>query len=182
MTKKAHFLHVLAVVGTTALSVLAEALTTGQLSHAAWAVPALFLVNYLRKMMNPTPPAATLALLLALTALSSCKTITGPVPPPGTPGFTNCSDTAVHQAALNLLPSVENALATDNWESALLTIVAGVGGPLALAEVNCAVLWVENNAALQATATADSLEATKAAHAKAWLEKHPVTFMDGGAP
>jgi hypothetical protein len=115
-----------------------------------------------------------------LLASVDCRTITGPAPPPGTPGFANCSDAAVHLAALNLLPSVENALATDNWESALLAIVASVGGPLALAEVDCAVLWVESKAQTNVIATADSLEATKEAHAKAWLEKHPVTFADAG--
>ncbi len=110
--------------------------------------------------------------LLMLIALGACG-ISGPVPPPGTPGIVNCSDTALHQAELNILPSVETALASANWEQALLTLVASIGGPLALAEVNCVVAWVENQAALQATATADSLEATKVSHARAWLAKHP---------
>jgi hypothetical protein len=178
MTKKAHFLHVLAVVGTTALSVLAEALTTGQLSHAAWAVPALFLVNYLRKLTGTTPPPATLVMLVALTAISSCKTITGPVPPPGTPGLANCSDATMHDAELRLLPSLENAVALANFadvEGAVAQIVAteaiSVGGPLALAEASCVIAWIESKAEAVAGVTADSLEARKAANAKTWLAK-----------
>lgn len=128
------------------------------------------------RWVAPRILAAAAVCLLALGSGDGCKSL-GPTPPPGTPGVVNCLDAAVHQAALGLLPSVENALATDNWEAALLTIVAQDGGPLALAAVDCAVLWVESKAATSASATADSLEATKEAHAKAWLAKHPVTFQ-----
>ena len=109
--------------------------------------------------------------LLAFVALAACG-ITGPVPPPGTPGIVNCSDTALHQAELNILPSVETALASANWEQALLTVAAGIADPLAIQEVSCVVAWVESEADKAASATADSLEATKEAHAKSWLTKY----------
>jgi hypothetical protein len=172
----------LAVTALTVLgSVLVEALApAGALGHYQWSAPALVTVTWLLHAIaksGPTagPPAAALVLLAAL-GLSSCSTL-GPVPPPGTPGFVNCSDAALHAAALNILPSVENALATDGYEAALATIIASVGGPLALAEVECAVAWVLSKAEESAPATADSLEAAKAAHAKAWLAAHPVTFQ-----
>jgi hypothetical protein len=38
--------------------------------------------------------------------------------------------------------------------------------------VSCVVAWVEEEATKAAATTADSLEATKAAHAKAWLAKY----------
>lgn len=108
-----------------------------------------------------------------LCSLGGCQSL-GPTPPPGTPGFVNCSDTALHQAELNLLPAVETALASASWESALLSIAAGVGGPLAMAEVSCTVQWVLSKAEASAAATSDSVEATKAANAKAWLVKYPI--------
>jgi hypothetical protein len=111
---------------------------------------------------------------LALASLIGGCGITGPVPPPGTPGIVACSDTALHEAELSILPNVETALASANWEQALLSLVAGIGGPLALQEVSCAVQWVEAQAEKSGSVTADSLEATKAAHAIAWLAKHPV--------
>jgi hypothetical protein len=121
-------------------------------------------------------------LFLVLLCLSGCKSL-GPTPPPGTPGFVNCSDTAIHQAALNLLPSIETALATANFEAAIAALVALDGGPLALAEAACAVQWVLSKAQqnLVATTTSsspgDSIEAAKVANAKAWLAAHPVTFQ-----
>jgi hypothetical protein len=112
----------------------------------------------------------------AVLVVSGCPATSGPTPPPGTPGIVNCSEAALHAAALNILPAVANALATGGYEAALLSIVASVGGPLALSEVECAVAWVASQSAKAALATADPLEATKAANAKAWLASHPVTF------
>lgn len=121
--------------------------------------------------------------LLVFVALANCKTISGPVPPPGTPGVVNCLDTAVHNAALGFLPAVENALATDNWEAALATIVAQDGGPLALAAVECAVAWIVSKAETNtAMASVDPLEVTKEAHGKAWLSKQGVQFATPVGP
>lgn len=183
MSKTSHFWHILSVGGFFGGAELIDVFRPdgpfGRWHYAPFVVAAaVYLVRVAAKYLGkPVPPSAPLALLL-LTALClcSCKSL-GPTPPPGTPGFVNCSDAAIHQAALGLLPAVENALATDNWEAALLTIIAQDGGPLALAEVDCAVLWVESKAEDAQATTADSLEATKAAHAKAWLVKHPVTFQ-----
>lgn len=110
-----------------------------------------------------------------LLSLAGCKTL-GPTPPPGTPGFVNCSEAALHAAALNILPSAETAIAAVNYEAAVAALIAGIGGPLAFAEVACALQWIANEAALQETATGDPLEALKAANARAWLAAHPVQF------
>ena len=119
------------------------------------------------------PLALVLGVLLC--SLSGCKSL-GPTPPPGTPGFVSCSETTLHQAELGILPAVETALASANWEGALLSIVAGIGGPLALAEVNCVVTYIESEAAKASTATADSIEAAKVSHAAAWLLKYPANI------
>ena len=64
-----------------------------------------------------------------------------------------------------------------------MTIVASVAGPFALQEVSCVVAFVESEATKQSIATADSLEATKASNAAAWLAKHPANITGAmGAP
>lgn len=178
MNKSTHFRYsILTALGVVAACAVELFGPTGALGHKTWSAPGLAISIWLVHWVATKKAGAPTALLL-LTALclSSCRSL-GPTPPPGTPGFVNCSDAAIHQAALGFLPAVENALATDNWESALLTIIAQDGGPLALAEVDCAVLWVESEAAKSAPLTADSLEATKQGHAQAWFAKHPVTFQ-----
>jgi hypothetical protein len=100
----------------------------------------------------------------------------GPVPPADGGTFTDCAGAALHQTEVDILPAVENALASSNWESALISIATQLGGPLALEEVACVVAWVEAKAEQQAQLTADSLEATKAVHAKAWQAKHPANI------
>jgi hypothetical protein len=125
------------------------------------------------------PTAAALVLLLPFLGGATCikSQPVGPVPPPDAgPSFVNCSDAALHQAALNILPAAETAIAQSNYEAAVAALIAGIGGPLAFAEVACALQWIESKAEANVTATADSLEATKAAHAKAWLAAHAVTF------
>lgn len=121
---------------------------------------------------------ALLFLALPLLGASTCLHTNGPTPPAdGGVTFVNCSEAAIHQAALNILPSVETAIASANWEQALAAIIAGIGGPLAFAEVACAVAWIETKAESAGTmATKDPLEATKAAHARAWLSAHSVVF------
>ena len=176
MTGKQHFAHIWSVILTSIVALLTPALLPGgALAHYSWAPLALAAVVYAVRVFNlgAGPPAALVLLVLGL---ASCG-ITGPAPPPGTPGIVNCSEAALHAAALNILPSVETALTTDSYEAALATLIASVGGPLAVAEVECAVEWVANNAALQETATGDPLEAAKATRARTWLAAHPVTFQ-----
>lgn len=121
---------------------------------------------------------AALILGVLLCSLSGCNSVLGPTPPPNTPGFVNCSDTAIHQAALNLLPSIETALATGSYEAAIAALIAQDGGPLALAEAACAVQWVISKLEGQSAATsADSIASTQVANGKAWLAAHPVTFQ-----
>ena len=127
------------------------------------------------------------ALLAFLALASACPSI-GPTPPPGTPGITNCSDAALHAAELKLLPSLENAVGSADYasaEAAIATIIAQealtVGVPLATAEASCVISWILSKAESAATATADSLEATKAANAKQWLTAHPANVTGAAA-
>lgn len=171
MTGKQHLAHIVSVVITAVAAVVTPALMPGgALASYSWAPLALAAIAYVARAVANGAVPPTVLVLVAL-GLTSCG-IKGPVPPPNTPGLANCSDAALHEAELNILPSVETALASPNWESALLAIVASVGGPLALTEVSCVVAWVEAEATKAETATADSLEATKAAHARAWLAKY----------
>lgn len=179
MNKKTS-LHFAGLALTAAIGILVDYLTK---SHKVWAPIALALLVDLKPLaasLSGTAPAALV--LLAALSLSGCSHVLGPVPPPGTPGFVNCSDTALHNAEVSILPNVETALASANWEQALLSIVAGIGGPLALGEVNCVVAWVESKAetsvgaATQANSEADPLEVTKGANAAAWLKAHPANI------
>ncbi|HXU23052.1 MAG TPA: hypothetical protein VN697_03370 [Tepidiformaceae bacterium] len=175
MTKK-QLLHIL---GLAAVGVLGGIVDVFTQSHAVWAPIAVALAVDLKNILGTKlsgPPVAVLA-LAALVGLSGCKSVLGPVPPPNTPGFVNCSEAALHAAALNILPSAETAIAQANYEAAVAALIAGIGGPLAFAEVACALQWIASKAALQETATGDPLEATKAAHARAWLAAHPVQFQ-----
>jgi|SRR6185369_314495 len=174
MTKK-QVLHILLLGLVGIIGGVADWLSQ---SHYVWAPIAVAILADV-KVAFPAyfkPPAAILALVMLL-SLSSCKSVLGPTPPPNTPGFVNCSEAALHAAALDILPSAETAIAQANYEAAVAALIAGIGGPLALAEVECALQWIASKAALQETATGDPLEALKAAHARAWLAAHPVTFQ-----
>jgi hypothetical protein len=188
MTTQSHVRHIVVTLALALGAVLVEALApAGALGHYQWAAPALAAVAYVMRMLGPNggPPVATAIVVLAPLAVAlSCSHVLGPVPPPGTPGFVNCSETALHDAALNVLPSVENALATASYEQALATLIASEVGPLAVEEVECAVQWIASQAMAapdggRAPAEYDPLEATKEAHARAWLAAHPVTFAPG---
>lgn len=182
MTSNHHLGHIVSVIVTSVAAVATPALAPGgALAAYSWAPLALAILVYVARLVRngPFPPAAAVALLTVFLA-GGCSHVLGPVPTPGTPGFVNCSDAAIHQAALNILPSVENALAVDGYEAKLATLIASLAGPLALAEVECAVAWVESKAERDVTVTADSLSAAQAAHAKAWLAAHPVTFTPAG--
>jgi len=188
MTKQSHVRHVIVTLVLALGAVLVEVLApAGALGHYQWSAPALSAVAYVLRLLGPNggPPVAAAIVVLAPLALAlSCSHVLGPVPPPGTPGFVNCSETALHEAALNVLPSVENALATASYEQAIATLIASEVGPLAVEEVECAVAWIAAQAETapdggRAPAEYDPLEATKASHARAWLAAHPVTFAPG---
>jgi hypothetical protein len=121
--------------------------------------------------------------LVALLALLSGCWLTKPQPITPTPPdggfadasagqtFKDCSEAAVHQAILGLLPAVETALATQNYVGELAVLVGKYG----IAEVVCAVQYAVERSHLQVMATADPLEGTKLANGRAWLATHPVT-------
>jgi len=181
MTKAQHVKHAILVALAAVAPALIEILgPEGAFGHKAWAAPALAVVLWTVRAMNPSsgpPAAAALVLLLPFLGGAMCvKTPVTPTPADAGPSFVNCSDAAIHQAALNILPNVETAISQPNYEAAIASIIAGLVGPLAFDEVACAVQWVESKAEANAV-TADSLEATKAANAKAWLAAHAVTFQ-----
>jgi len=193
MSKQSHVRHIIVTLALALGAVLVEVLApAGALGHYQWSAPLLAAVVYVLRLLGPNggPPVAAAIVVLAPLALAisctqGCSHVLGPVPPPGTPGFVNCSETALHEAALNVLPNVENALATASYEQALATLIASEVGPLAVEEVECAVEWIATQAETapdggRAPAEYDPLEATKAAHARAWLAAHPVTFAPSG--
>lgn len=184
MKKTDHVKHALFVAFTAIAPALIEVLgPAGAFGHKAWAAPALAVVLWVVRALTAAsvPPVAVLLVLASplLFGGATCKNAPGPIVPPGDagPSFVNCSEAALHQAVLNILPSAETAIAQANYEAAVAALIAGIGGPLAFDEVACAIQWIASKAALQETATGDTLEATKAAHARAWLAAHPVTFQ-----
>lgn len=194
MTTKQHLAHIVSVVLTAVLAVVTPALLPGgALAAYSWAPFALAALAYVARFFKGGVPPAAAALvalagsfllrvltalaIVALLSLTGCKSVLGPTPPPNTPGFVNCSETALHAATLNILPSAETAIAQPDYEAAVAALIAGIGGPLAFAEVACALQWIANEAALQETATGDPLEVLKSTHARAWLAAHPVTFQ-----
>jgi hypothetical protein len=95
--------------------------------------------------------------------------------------FVDCSDAALHNAALKLLPAVETGLATGNLEAALATVGVSLGAPLVVDEVSCAVAWVV--ARVSHSEAADPIENTKLTHGTAWLASHPEARpVNAGAP
>jgi hypothetical protein len=190
MTAKQHVQHAVSVALPVIASSLIELLgPQGALGHYHWSATALMLLIWgvrALNIKNPGPPAAVVVLLGAALACggATCRTV-GPVPPGGT--LTDCSDAALHQAEIALIPQVENALALADYSSvtdALGSIVAGltatVGAPLALAEVTCVVDWVVSEAEKAKTQTADSLEASKAAFGSRWVTEHGATVKPAG--
>lgn len=178
MTSKQHKWHIAVVVLGAIAAGVVELLTNSPLAHAAWAPTALTAVKYLVTYLATTdgaPPAVPPAALLVLAFLPALMGATCIKPPPITPPadggtFTDCSDAALHNAIQTLIPDVETALASGNWDTALAVLISNTAGPLAVAEVTCAVEYVLAKAeAAAAPPQSDSLNATKAAHAKAWL-------------
>lgn len=174
MTKAQHVKHFLAAAVAAVGPVLLVLLTDSPWANAAWAAPAVVVLKWLISATQGTPPPAA-TLLLALACLPALMGATCIKPPPITPPadggtFTDCSDAALHSAIQTLIPDVETALASGNWDTALAVLISNTAGPLAVAEVTCAVEYVLAKAeAAAAPPQSDSLNATKAAHAKAWL-------------
>ena len=84
--------------------------------------------------------------------------------------YEDCAASGLHTAWVNLLPSIETAMATGNIQAALLTEAATVGMPLAVAEFVCGVQYLVNKyLAEKPLYAADSLTATKIANGQRWL-------------
>lgn len=131
------------------------------------------------------PPLSVVALLATVVSLGSfgCWLTKPPpvsptVPDGGFPDasagqtFVDCSLSAVHATELQILPSIETALATADYAVELAKLVSQFG----LAEVECGVQWVVDKASGMAAKTFDAVEEDKAQRGRLWLAAHPVTF------
>lgn len=136
--------------------------------------------------------AASLFLWLGQSA--GCFLTKGPVTPAGADGgmvdaspgakFVDCSDEALRAAGASILPDVETDVALTPAASAaaleglLVTLAAQVGGPLALAELSCAIQYAVNEAkAHLMKAPSDSIEPRKVYNGNAFLARHQVTLV-----
>lgn len=181
-------LHILMLAVTAALGGVVDHLTQ---SHYVWAPVAVALLTDLRPLIasiGSAPPTAAIILAVAVaTGGSSGCWLTKPPPisPTAPDGgfadasagqtFVDCSQTALHDAYLGILPDIETALATGNYVGGLAALVTQYG----LAEVECGVAWVVDKANGMAQTTADPVQLTEANNGRAWLAAHPVTFKGG---
>lgn len=106
--------------------------------------------------VNPTPPDGGFADASAATVAK------------------DCTETALHNAWVKLIPSIETAMATGSIQAAVATEAAIVGIPLATAEFICGVQYLVSVAEGRFAETNDRLERTKATNGKAWLASQGV--------
>lgn len=88
--------------------------------------------------------------------------------------FVDCSDDAIHQAAINLLPTIETGLATGNLDAALVAAGVNLGAPFVMAEVACGIHYLISRITHSQEVAPDGLEAKKLVNGQAWLASHPV--------
>src|SRR6185312_14313298 len=154
---KQRILHGLGLVLAIFLAGFAD-----HLQHSTWALaPAVgtlvtALLVDLRKVFGGGPPSpavvAMLATAISLGSFGCWLTKPQPISPTVPDGgyadasagqtFVNCSEAAVHDVVLGILPAVETALATQDYVGALAVLV----GEYTLAEVACAVSWAGQKA------------------------------------
>jgi hypothetical protein len=101
-----------------------------------------------------------LVTLLALAGAAGCA---GRAPPPAHAG--GCTEGAVHRGALGLLGDVAVALVGADYDAQLAALAAKSGEPA----VTCAVQEMTDEATKKADRTSDPIEASRAAHGRAWL-------------
>lgn len=108
--------------------------------------------------------------MLAIASLmpQSCATKAPPAVDYVVDGVVECAKAGVHEVAVNLIDDAASALATGDWQSALLNLVKQFGE----GAVDCAVAEVADTAGKHAAL--NELEATKARRAKEWLASRPV--------
>lgn len=120
------------------------------------------------------------AILLACT---SCKTTNTPGPVKTVVSdVVNCAKEATRDTALHILDDAASALATANWEGAVMDLVTRFSADA----VACALDYVRSQAVRfnQNASETDRLEALKAGRAAQWLAANHVVFAtaaDGGA-
>ena len=100
-----------------------------------------------------------------------------PLPPTGQPGVTgalvDCSEAAVHQVAVNVMPDVATALSGGDWEASLTALAIKVGEDA----VACAVQHIASSALHDRQASpSDDIASRRYENGTAWLKKHPKTF------
>lgn len=116
--------------------------------------------------------AAVLIIAAALASgASTCQkpTPTGPVAPV-VAGVIDCAEAGVHNVAVNIIDDAASALATGDWQAALVNMVKQFGE----GAVDCAVREVGDTSGKHGSL--DPLEATKAKRAQEWLDSRGVTF------
>jgi len=124
---------------------------------------------------------ACVSAALALTC-AGCKTTSVPGPVKTVVSdVVDCTKGATQDTALHILDDAASALATGNWEAALLDLATRWGGDA----VACVLDRIRGESTrFNATSTEpDRLEAMKAARASQWLAENHVVFAgaDGGA-
>jgi hypothetical protein len=117
-------------------------------------------------------------LLAAALAFGSCATKTPAPVDYVVDGVVECAKAGVHEVAVSIIDDAASALATGDWQSALLNMVKRFGE----GAVACAVAEVADTAGKHAAL--NELEALKAKRAREWLASRPVkvsTLMHRGA-
>lgn len=189
MNNRSHIKHTVSVVLGLLIAIVTPALTSGVLANYSWTPLALAAVVYagrILKNMGGGPPAvAVLALFVTLGSFGCWLTKPQPISPTVPDGgfadasagqtFVDCSEAALHDAWVSLLPDIETAAAVSpaSIQAVIATVAATAGMPLALAEGRCALQYLVDRITHSQKTAPDSLEATKLANAQAWLAAHP---------
>ena len=110
--------------------------------------------------------------ILLSTTVGGC-----PFPPTGQPGvvgaLVDCSEAAVHQVAINVMPDVATALSGGDWEASLTALAIKVGEDA----VACAVQHIASSALHDRQASpSDDIASRRYENGLAWMKKHPVAF------
>jgi hypothetical protein len=114
---------------------------------------------------------------------TSCKTTGAPGPVKTViSDVVNCAKEATRETSLHIIDDAASALATANWQGAVMDLVTRWGADA----VACVLDYVRGQAVRynQVASEPDRLEALKAQRAAQWLAENHVVFasaVDGGA-
>ncbi len=142
----------------------------------------------LRRLVFALSTVCLAAAFFMAAATGGCKTSGGPGPvQTAISDVVECSKGAAASTALSILDDAASALATGNWEGALLNLVTRWGADAVACTLGKirgdGVRYMRDTAA--AGGEVDKLEQLKASRADYWLKQHNVRFADdslAGAP